>query len=460
MSTAKMSAVEFSKTYGTKDSRSVNDCYSVYSGTGVNFLNSFMHTNAGIKSAFSINDLGRNEDIKIYEAEIINSLHSYNYFEKFGLDIILCSHIMDVIVTKPNVKNTGCKFQMHNQIFNPNEGTLAKIPGVVTEEDFYEISKINLKGLEPFGWCVDECKKHDFYISNSGDISLDYGFPVMGKTTSYWRENLPKEKIISVKQKCIPNVSALTNRILSLPIVKAIQIGSELASEKTVVLASRQRLDIDIKSQYRISFPGIQDEGAFTRTFCIPMENTSRIICFYAKTSVDTSNERTTLIIKIVNKTVESNCSGPVPKDHIYCDKSIGARVGLVDVVRGDPNYNLMIAREMISVHTNFALRLSESLKKPVIVFKMYEKELSFETHDLSGRSLSYQKDSSGNIYFLSRTLEILPKSLSALTYLKSISPACWKESISMQHFYVGDLEEEISPGSYLSEFENNSENV
>ncbi|ABU49101.1 NSs [Tomato zonate spot virus] len=453
MSTAKMSAGEFSKTYGTKDSRSVNDCYAIYSGNGINFINLFMHTNTGIKSAFSINDLGRNEDIKLHEAEIINSLHPYSFFDKFGLDIILCNHVMDIIVTKPGLKNTGCKFQMHNQIFNPNEDILAKTPGIISEENFYDLSKIKPKGMTPFDWYINECKKYDFYISDNGDISLDYGFPVMGKTTSYWRENIPREKIISVKQKCLPNTSALTNRILSLSTVRAIQIASELASEKTVVLASRQRLDLDIKSQYRISFPGVQDEGAFTRTFCIPMDKTARIVCFYAKTSVDVSNERTTLTIKIVNKTVESNYMGPVPKDHMYCDKSIGARIGLVDIVRGDPNYNQMIAREMISVHTNFALRLSEALKKPVIVFKMYEKELNFETYDLSGRSLSYQKDSSGNIYFLSRTLEILPKSLSTLTYLKNISPACWKESISMQHFYIGEQEEGPS-GSNLAESE------
>nr|AIZ47385.1 NSs [Tomato necrotic spot tospovirus] len=442
MSTAKMSAAEFSKAYGTKDGRSVNDCYSIYSGSGINFLNLFMHTNAGIKSAFSIDDLGRNEDVKLHEAEMINSLHPYNYFDKFGLDIILCNHIMDIIVSKPGVKNSGCKFQMHNQIFNPNDETLSKTPGILSEEDFYGISKIKSKGLTPLDWYMEECKKNEFFISENGDIVLDYGFPVMGKTTSYWRENIPKEKILSVKQKVVPNSSALTNRVLSPSTVKAIQIASELASDKTVVLSSRQRLDFNLKSQYRVSFPGIQDEGAFARTFCIPTDKYARIVSLYAKTTVDFNNERTTLTIKLVNKTVDSICSGPPQRDHMYCDKSIGARIGLVEVVRGDPNYNQMIAREMIIVHTNFALKLSEALKKPVITFKMYEKELEYESYDLSGRMISYQKDSTGNIYFLSRTLEILPKSLSILTYLKNISPACWKESISMQHFYVGELEE------------------
>ncbi|AZP03093.1 nonstructural protein [Cherry tomato necrotic ringspot virus] len=436
MSTAKSAASEFVKSYGTRDNRAINDCYSVFSGEGVNFLNLFMHNNAGIKSAFSINDLGRNEDVKIHEAEVVDSCHDYHYFEKFGLDITFCEHEMNLIVRKPGVKNTGCKFSMHNQIFNPNSDLLALIPGTISEDAFYEKSKIRFDGLLPSGWCLDECWKNNFYIATNDGFTLDYGFSVMGKTTSYWRESIPKEKILSVKQKCLPDNTVPTNRLLSTSTVKGIQLGSELAHDTTVILSSRQNLNIDLKSQYRISFHGIQDEGAFSRTFCIPFENKSRMICLYAKTVADNSNERTTLIVKVVTKTVDSHLVIPI-RNHINCGRKVGARIGLVDFLESDPNYNQMIVKELLTVHTQFAINLSEAIKKPIIVFKMYYKELRNDHTEVLGRILNYQIDDEGNIYFLSKTLEVLPKSLSTLNYLGSIAPVQWKESLEHQHFIV-----------------------
>ncbi|AAB36955.1 NSs [Orthotospovirus citrullomaculosi] len=436
MSTAKNAASEFIKSYGTRDNRAVNDCYSVFTGEGVNFLNLFMHNNAGIKSAFSINDLGRNEDVKIHEAEVVDSCHDYHYFEKFGLDITFCEHEMNLIVRKPGVKNTGCKFTMHNQIFNPNSNILNMTPGTISEDAFYDRSKIASSGLLPSGWCLDECYKNNFYIATNGDLTLDYGFSVMGKTTSYWRESMSREKILSVKQKCFFDNTVPTNRLLSTSIVKGIQIGSELASDTTVILSCKQNLNIDLKSQYRISFHGIQEEGAFARTFCVPFENKSRMISFYAKTVADNSNERTTLIIKVVTKTVDSHLVIPI-RNHVNCEMKIGARVGLVDFCDSDPNYNQLIVKNLLSVHTQFTINLSEVIQKPVIVFKMYDKELHNDYTEVSGRILNYQVDSEGNIYFLSKTLEVLPKSLSTLSYLGSIAPIQWKECLEHQHFVV-----------------------
>nr|WAB00174.1 non-structural protein [Capsicum chlorosis virus] len=436
MSTSKGAASEFVKSYGTRDNRAINDCYSVFSGEGVNFLNLFMHNNAGIKSAFSINELGRNEDIKIHEAEVVDTCHDYNYFEKFGLDITFCEHEMSLIIKKPGVKNTGCKFSMHNQIFNPNTDILSITPGTISEETFYEKSKIKSSGLLPSDWCLDECWKNNFYIATNGDFSLDYGFSVMGKTTSYWRENISREKILSFKHRSLPDNTVPTNRLLSTSIVKGIQLGSELAADTTVILSCKQNLDVDLKSQYRISFHGIQEEGAFARTFCIPFENKSRMICFYAKTVADNSNERTTLIIKIVTKTVDSHLMIPA-RNHINCNRLMGARVGLVGFCNADPNYNQLIVKELLDVHTQFAMNLSGTLKKPIIVFKMYDKELMNEHVEVSGRILNYQVDKEGNIYFLSKTLEILPKSLSTLSYLNNVTPTLWKESLEHQHFTV-----------------------
>nr|AIL30567.1 nonstructural protein [Watermelon bud necrosis virus] len=436
MSNEKSVASEFIKSYGTRDNRAVNDCYSVFSGEGVNFLNLFMHNNAGIKSAFSINDLGRNEDIKIHEAEVIDSCHDYHYFEKFGLDITFCEHEMGLVVRKPGVKNTGCKFTMHNQIFNPNSDVLDLAPGATSEDIFYEKSKIRPIGMTPSGWCLDECRRNNFYIAANGELALDYGFSVMGKTTSYWRENMSREKILSVKQKSLPDNTVPTNRLLSTSTVKGIQLGSELASDNTVILSLKQNLNIDLKSQYRISFHGIQEEGAFARTFCVPFENKSRMICMYAKTVVDNSNERTTLIIKVVTKTVDSHLVIPI-RNHANCTRKIGARIGLVDFCDTDPNYNQMIVKELLSVHTQFAIKLSEVVGKPIIVFKMYDKELSNNHVDVFGRILNYQTDTEGNIYFLSKTLEVLPKSLSTLSYLGSIAPIQWIECLEHQHFVV-----------------------
>nr|QHU78669.1 nonstructural protein [Watermelon bud necrosis virus] len=436
MSTAKNVASEFVKSYGTRDNRAVNDCYSIFSGEGVNFLNLFMHNNAGIKSAFSINDLGRNEDIKVHEAEVIDSCHDYHYFEKFGLDITFCEHEMSLVVRKPGVKNTGCKFTMHNQIFNPNSDILDLAPGTISEDIFYEKSKIRPIGMAPSGWCLDECRENNFYIAANGELALDYGFSVMGKTTSYWRENMSREKILSVKQKSLPDNTVPTNRLLSTSTVKGIQLGSELASDTTVILSLKQNLNTDLKSQYRISFHGIQEEGAFTRTFCVPFENKSRMICMYAKTVADNSNERTTLIIKVATKTVDSHLVIPI-RNHINCTRKIGARIGLVDFCDADPNYNQMIVKELLSVHTQFAIKLSEVVKKPIIVFKMYDKELTYNHVNVLGRILNYQTDTEGNVYFLSKTLEVLPKSLSTLSYLGSIAPIQWIECLEHQHFVV-----------------------
>nr|AJP16843.1 NSs [Mulberry vein banding virus] len=436
MSSAKIAASEFIKIYGTRDNRAVNDCYAIFSGDGVNFLNLFMHNNAGIKSAFSINDLGRNEDVKAHEAEIVDKCHDYNYFDKFGLDVKFCGHVMTIVVKKPGVKNVGCKFSMHSQIYNPNADVLAVTPGTVTEESFYEMSKIKPNGLGPAEWYLEECKRNNFYVASNGNVTIDYGFSVMGKTTSYWRENISREKILSVKQKSLSDSTVPSNRLLSTSTIRAIQLGSDLASENSTILSCRQNLGLDLKSQYRVSFPGIQEEGAFAKTFCVPCGSKLRMIYFHAKTVADNSNERTTLIIKVVTKTVDSGLSIPA-RNHITCDMTIGARIGLVGFVNDDLNYNQMIAKELIAVHTSFALKLSEILKKPVIVFKMYDKELEYDSANLMERALSYQKDAEGNIYFLSKTLDILPKSPSTLIYLNSIVPNYWKESAEGQHYTV-----------------------
>nr|WUG53604.1 nonstructural protein [Orthotospovirus citrullonecrosis] len=436
MSNAKSVASEFVKSYGTRDNRAVNDCYSIFSGEGVNFLNLFMHNNAGIKSAFSINDLGRNEDIKIHEAEVIDSCHDYHYFEKFGLDITFCEHEMSLIVRKPGVKNTGCKFTMHNQIFNPNIDVLDLAPGTTSEDIFYEKSKIRASGMAPSGWCLDECRKNNFYIAANGEHTVNYGFSVTGKTTSYWRENMSREKILSVKQKSLPDNTVPSNRLLSTSTVRGIQLGSELASDTMVIMSLKQNLNIDLKSQYRISFHGIQEEGAFARTFCVPFENKSRMICMYAKTVADNSNERPTLIIKVVTKTVDSHLVIPI-RNHINCTRKIGARIGLVDFCDTDPNYNQIIVKELLSVHTQFAVKLSEVIGKPIIVFKMYDKELSNNHVDVFGRILNCQTDTEGNVYSLSKTLEVLPKSLSTLRYQGIITPTLWRECLEHQHFVV-----------------------
>nr|ADB19863.1 non-structural protein [Watermelon bud necrosis virus] len=436
MSTALSVASEFVISYVTGDDVPPDDCCSIFSGEGANFLDLFMHNIAGMKSAFNISYLYLNDDITIHEPEDIESCHDYHYFEKFGLDITFCEHEMSLIVRKPGVKNTGCKFAMHNQTFNPNSDVLDLAPRTISEDIFYEKSKIRPSGMAPSGWCLDECRENNFYIAANGKLALDYGFSVMGKTTSYWRENMSREKILSVKQKSLPDNTVPTNRLLSTSTVKGIQLGSELASDTTVILSLKQNLNTNLKSQYPNSFHGIPEEGAFTRTFCVLFENKSRMICMYAKTVADNSNERTTIIIKVATKTVDFHLVIPI-RNHINCMRKIGARIGLVDLCDADPNYNQMIVKELLSVHTQFAIKLSEVVGKPIIVFKMYDKELSNNHVDVFGRILNYQTDTEGNIYFLSKTLEVLPKSLSTLSYLGSIAPIQWIECLEHQHFVV-----------------------
>nr|QHU78721.1 nonstructural protein [Groundnut bud necrosis virus] len=436
MSTARSAASEFVESYGTRDNRAINDCYSVFSGEGVNFLNLFMHNNAGIKSAFSINDLGRNEDIKIHEAEVIDSCHDYHYFEKFGLDIIFCEHEMSLVVRKPGVNNTGCKFTMHNQIFNPNSDTLALTPGTISENEFYEKSKIRSNGLLPSGWYHDECCTNNFYMATNGDLTLDYGFSVLGKTTSYWRESISREKILSVKHKCLPDNTVATNRLLSTSTVLRIQLGSELAPDTTLILSLISNLNVDLKSQYRVSFHGIQEEGAFARTFCVPFENKSLMICLYSQTAVYNSNARTTLIIKVVTKPIESHLVIPIT-NHINCVKKIVARIRLVDSIESDPNYNQMIVKEYWAVHTQFATQLILVIKKPIIVFKMYDITLVKSQISIYVKVLKYHSDAEGTEGSSPFDLIVLPKSLSFLEYFGSVKAIQWEESLEYQHFIV-----------------------
>nr|AJF94383.1 NSs protein [Tomato necrotic ringspot virus] len=435
MSNVFATAAEFLKTYGTKDTRSVNDCYSMYSGTGKNFLNLFMHSNPSTKTAFSVNELGRNEDVKLHESEFLESDHCYKHFEKFGLDFVFCGHTMNVVVTKPDIKNTGCRFVQHNQIFIPNSTTSEHVEEDLQKERFHEITNIKTNTLTPSAWATELCIRNNFFISMGGDYRLEYGYPVMGKTVSYWRENLQKEKMLSVKQKVIQGTSRLTNRVLSPSAVKAIQIASELVQSETTILSARQLLTENIKSQYRICFNSVLEEGSFTRTYKVRAGQDVRVICIYAKTVIDSSYESTTLIIKIVNKSISNDYNDVLPV-HSDC-KYVSSRLGITDVFNGDPNYNQIIARSLINMHTLFALELSKYLRKKVIVFTLYEKQLTKKTMPSPTRDLSYLEDSDGNVYFTSETLKTLPKSISAIIYLKGIAPCCWKESIEDQHFYV-----------------------
>ncbi|APY22754.1 nonstructural protein [Pepper chlorotic spot virus] len=435
MSNVFITAAEFLKTYGTKDTRSVNDCYSMFSATGQNFLNLFMHSSPSIKTSFSINELGRNEDIKLHESEFLEDHQCYKHFEKFGLDFTFCGHTMNIVVSKPDVKNTGCRFVQHNQIFLPNQSTSENVGEDLQKEKFHEITNIENYCMTPNAWVIELCLRSNFFISASGDYKIEYGYPVMGKTVSYWRENLPKEKMLSVNQKVLQGTSRLTNRVLSPSAAKAIQVAAELVKDENTILSVRQLLTEDIKSQYRICFTGALEEGSFTRTYKIRAGQQDRIICIYAKTVIDSSYESTTLIVKVVNKSIQSNYHDML-QNHSDC-KAVSSSLGITDSFNGDPNYNQIIARSLIKTHTLFALELSKYLEKKVIIFMLYEKQLTKKTMPSPVRDLAYLEDSDGNVYFTSETLKMLPKSLSTITYLKGIAPSCWKESIEDQHFYV-----------------------
>nr|WJP01023.1 glycoprotein [Orthotospovirus iridimaculaflavi] len=443
MSTVKTTAVDFLSNYGIScDSRSSNDCYRIFSGNGKVLMDVFMHSTIGIKPAFSVGNLGRNEDIKANEAEMIDEHHNYDVFNKFGLDISFCNHFMEISLKKPSLKNYETKFQMHNQIFEPPTQLLRQGMGKMTESDFYTYSNLSKDEIYPNEWFVNEAKRKNFFIADVSGFSLDYGFSVMGKTTSYWKENMDKTSLISVKQKSMNNPSVPTNRLLSASTIKAIEIASNIACNKSTVLAVKQDLSFDLKTQFRISFPGEYDETAIARTFLINQGMKGQYICIYAKTVMDKSNERTTLILKIVTQNRPGSYNSTLlPKNHSDCRKVVGASFGIVEQKSTDPNYNKIIANELLSVHTNFALKISKILKKPVVVYKTYDKELFPKKVEIDGRTFNYQEDADGNIYFLSTTLAILPVSVSVLSYLDSASPSCWKESKGLGHFTVEELQ-------------------
>nr|ABF59485.1 non-structural protein [Tomato yellow ring virus] len=443
MSTVKTTAVEFFSNYGIScDSRSSNDCYRIFSGEGKTLMDVFMHSTIGIKPAFSIGNLGRNEDIKANEAEIIDEHHNYDIFDKFGLDINFCNHFMEITVKKPSVKNYETKFQMHNQIFEPSSNLLKQGVGKMSETDFYSCSNLSKDDMYPSEWFINEARRKNFFMADVSGFNLDYGFSVMGKTTSYWKENMDKTSLISVKQKSMNNPLVPTNRLLSASTIKAIEIASNIACNKSTILAVKQDLTSDLKTQFRISLPGEYNETAIARTFLINQGKKGQYICIYAKTVMDRSNERTTLIIKVVTQSRPGEyISTLLPKDHSDCRRVVGASFGIVEQKPTDPNYNKIIAHELLSVHTNFALKISKVLKKPVIVYKIYDKELLPKKVEIDGRTFNYQEDIDGNVYFLSTTLAILPLSVSVLFYLESASPSCWKESRGLGHFTVEEVQ-------------------
>ncbi|USL90366.1 MAG: nonstructural protein S [Mercurialis orthotospovirus 1] len=441
MSIVKAGASRFFTHYGTScDSRSSNDCYKVINSAGNSFLNVFMHSSIRIKTAFSIGEVGRNEDIKHREAETLDTHHVYDIFKSFGLDISFCNHFLNITVNKPNYKNYDTKFNMHYQIFKPSESEMNSL-GNMTEEKFYEVSNAKKSEMYPDEWFVETAKRNNFFIAGISEIIMSLGYSVMGRTTSYWRENTGQGQILSVKQKSMSDPSVPTNRLLSVSTVKAIQLGSELANSPDSILVAMQSLNTDLKSQYRVSFPGILEEEAIARTFLLNQNGVGQYICIYARTVVDRSNEVTTLIIKVVTqKKLGQFHTAKLPEAHSNCRKIIGASFGVTNIVQGDPNYNKIIAQELLMVHTQFALKISKALFKPVIVYKIYDKELKMEKIDIDGRTFNYNVDNSGNVYFLSSTLNILPSSLSVLIYLNQVSPPCWREDKMLEHFTVTSL--------------------
>nr|CBN80569.1 non-structural protein [Melon yellow spot virus] len=440
MANAYPTAVGYVKAYGSKDKKAVNDCYAVFNGEGTNILNLFMHSNSGVKSAFSINELGRNEDMKIQEAEALTTLHDQKFFDHFGLDITFCGHVLNVIVRKHDVSNIGCKFSQHNLIFCPNEETLDFTPtdkGLsLSEEEFFKATKITSEGFHPQGWCVEECKKNRFTVAETSCLELNYGSPIMGKTVAYWRENISGEKLVTVKPKCVNVPTALPNRLLPSSTVKAIQIGSELAKQATVVLSVRQSLSQDLKSQYRVTFPGVLEDLAYSRSYLVPFGAKNRIIRFDSRTISDRENEQTTLILKTSTKTIESNFTNRA-QEHKNCIKSIGERLGLVDFVMSEPNYSQIIASDFLRLQTVLSLRVSKHFKKPVIVYKLYDKETELKKVKIDGKFVSYNEDSEGNVYVLNKTLDLFPKSNSSFMYLSRTMSPFWKEFPFEQHLVV-----------------------
>nr|AWM95322.1 nonstructural protein [Hippeastrum chlorotic spot virus] len=443
MSTVKTTAVEFFSNYGLScDSRSINDCYRVFSSKGETLMDVFMHSTIGIKSAFSITGLGESEDIKTHEAEIIDEHHNYNVLEKFGLDINFCNHFLEITVKKPSVKNYETKFQMHNQIFEPSEQLISYGMGKIAEKDFYNCSEISPEDIYPSDWFINEAKKKNFYMADISGFSTDWGFSVMGRTTSYWKENMEKTSLVSVKQKSAAFPSVPTNRVLSVSTIKAVEIASKIACDKSTILSVRQDLRSDLRTQFRISLPGEYSDASVARTYLLHQGSKGQYICIYARTTMDSPNERTTLIIKIFTQSKPGSFTTTLlPNDHSNCRKMVGASFGIVEQKMTDPNYNKIIAHELLSVHTNFALKISKVLQKPVIVYKVYEKELLPKRVEIDGRTFNYQEDIDGNVYFLSTTLAILPLSLSVLSYLDSASPPCWKESKGLGHFTVEEIQ-------------------
>nr|ABO31116.1 non-structural protein [Orthotospovirus polygonianuli] len=443
MSTVKTTAVDFFLNYGiSSDSRSSNDCYRIFSGIGDPIMDIFMHSTIGIKPAFSISGLGKNEDIKAHEAEVIEEHHNYDVFNRFGLDINFCNHFLEITVKKPSVKNYETKFQMHNQIFQPSRRLINHGMGKISENDFFALTDIAKEDIYPRDWFINEAERKTFFMADIAGFSLDYGFSVMGKTTSYWRENLEKTSLISIKQKSAGNPVVPTNRLLSAGTIKAVEIASAIASDKTTILAVKQDLDADLRTQFRISLPGEYNEAGLARTFLINQGSKGQYICIYARTSLDRPNERTTLIIKVVTQKRPGDYDMMMlPRDHANCRKLVGASFGTVERKLTDPNYNKIIAHEMLAVHTSFALKISKILSKPVIVYKVYEKELSPKAVEVDGRTFNYNEDVDGNVYFLSKTLEMLPISLSVLVYLDSAAPPCWKEHRGLGHFTVEEVQ-------------------
>ncbi|QVY47389.1 non-structural protein [Scadoxus chlorotic ringspot virus] len=439
MSNMMINASEFLSHYGTSsDSRASNDCYRIFSRNGEPCLDLFMHSTIGIKSAFSISNLSRNEDLKIHEAETLDAHHSYDVFSRFGLDLDICNHLIHVVIRKPALKNYDTKFNMHSQIFDPTENFLSEFQSKMDEEPFYELSNIKKEDIYPTSKILEIAKEKNFFPANTNGFGLDYGFPVMGKTTSYWTDSSSDSVLISVKQKSLVNSTRPTNRVLSLSILKAIQLASEIVPSSNTVLALSQNLKHDLKTQYRISFPGEFDESSISRTYMLHQGETKQYIYFNSKTVVDRSNERTTLIIKIVTKNTPSDFRFfTLPAKHENCRRIVGASFGMIQKNSTDPNYNMIIAQELLSVHTMLALKISDALKKPVIVYKLYDRELKNEVIKIGDRVYNYNSDGNGDIYFLSATLSILPKTISVMKYLSSVAPSCWDESESFGHFSV-----------------------
>nr|ABX72230.1 NSs protein [melon severe mosaic virus] len=397
--------------WGTSVSgKSILDTYWIHDyETGKPLLETQLYSDSRSKSSFCYTN--KVDDIPIADAELVSDASVFSLLDDIDFSMTIEESFITVSVCSNTVNTNGVKHQGHLKIISTQKPVALNF---LAESD-HILKRFNLKETD----IVPE----DRFIAAANRGSLSCVKEIMYETKTSNNQAYGKVNVLSPNRnsnewiytvKPMFNQTETNNRTVNSLAIKSLLLSAVNDISPCSQVFLKAFTDKSFKLSFWLRIPKVLKHTDFYKCFKIP--NGSSNLSLTINCIPNYNNIETALNFSLVSLKPKEPLSAPKQGKFVINFSSL--KEPCCNVF--DLTYPQRIVHSLLEVHTSLAKKLSDFLREEVIIYTLNLPETEVKKLDLAGRTLNYNESPSGKKYFLSQTLNCLPKNSQSLAYLNS----------------------------------------